>query len=146
MTGTTQLANWSVTTPYYDGTGFNEVSGSYTVPATGKYSISATINYSTTAVLTVSLGAGINPAFVVRRTSSPVTDLIRGLFPILDVNVLLVLTLRAILGSGTVTLAGEVQLGAGDVIGFFYVANGLTVALSLGGASSGIIWSMHRMS
>ncbi|MPN29790.1 hypothetical protein SDC9_177243 [bioreactor metagenome] len=59
-------------------------------------------------------------------------------------NIALVLTLRAILGSGTVTLAGEVRLNAGDVIGLFYVADGLTVPLDLGGGS-GIVWSVYRL-
>ncbi|WP_083659790.1 MULTISPECIES: hypothetical protein [Paenibacillus] len=109
--------------------------------------VQATINYSTSAVVTVSLGAGINPAFTVRRTSPTVTDLISGLFPLLNVNVALVLTLRAVLGNGAVTLAGDVQLNAGDVVGLFYDANGLAISLNLGGAtSSGIVWSIFRLS
>jgi hypothetical protein len=142
----TQLTGWTVTSPYYDSASFNEVTGNYTVPAAGAYAIEATINYSTTAAITVSLGAGINPAFVVRRTSPAVTDLISGLFPVLNVNVALVLTLRTILGNGTVTLTGQVELSAGDVIGLFYVANGLTVPLTLGGTGApGIVWSMVRL-
>ncbi|WP_234973040.1 hypothetical protein [Paenibacillus vortex] len=59
----------------------------------------------------------------------------------------LVLTLRAVLGNGAVTLAGDVQLNAGDVVGLFYDANGLTISLNLGGAtSSGIVWSIFRLS
>jgi len=141
----TQLTGWTVTAPYFDSANFDETTGNYTVPATGVYFIAATINYATTAALTISLGAGVNPAFVVRRTSPTTTDLISGLFPLLNVNVALVLTLRAILGSGTVTLAGDVQLNAGDVLGLFYVADGLTVPLDLGGTSSGIVWSLYRL-
>lgn len=75
------------------------------------------------------------------------TDLISGLFPLLDVNVALVLTLRTILGNGTVTLSGQVQLDAGDVVGLFYVANGLTIPLTLGGTGTpGIVWSMVQLS
>ncbi|MGE7055229.1 hypothetical protein ACQKLN_06920 [Paenibacillus glucanolyticus] len=97
--------------------------------------------------MSISLGAGINPAFTVRRTSPTTTDLISGLFPLLNVNVALVLTLRAVLGNGAVTLAGDVQLNAGDVVGLFYDANGLTISLNLGGAtSSGIVWSIFRLS
>jgi hypothetical protein len=108
--------------------------------------IEATINYSTTAAVTVSLGVGVNPEFVVRRTSPTVTDLISGLFPLLNVNVALVLTLRTILGNGTVTLAGNVELTAGDVIGLFYEANGLAIPLDLGGAGTpGIVWSINRL-
>ena len=132
--------------PYYDSATFDEVTGNYTVPATGVYSISATINYSTTAAITVNLGAGIDPAFVVRRTAPVVTDLITGLFPVLNVDILLLLTLRTILGNGTVTLAGEVELDAGDVIGLFYEADGLTVSLDLGGdGDQGIVWSIIRL-
>ncbi|OMD84411.1 protoporphyrinogen oxidase, partial [Paenibacillus odorifer] len=142
----TQLTGWTVTTPFYDSPSFDEVGGNYTIPTTGRYSIEATINYSTTASLSISLGAGVNPAFVVQRTSPTATNLVSGLFPVLDVNVALILDLRAILGSGTVTLAGEFALTAGDVIGLFYVANGLTVPLNLGGANSaGIVWSVHEL-
>lgn len=143
----TQLTGWTVTAPYYDSATFDEVNGNYTVPATGTYAIEATVNYSTTSAITASLGAGITPAFVVRRTSLVVTDLTSGLFPVLNVNVALVLTLRTILGDGTVTLASSVELNAGDVIGLFYEANGLTVPLDLGGAGApGIVWSMFRLS
>ncbi|KGK89021.1 hypothetical protein DP73_11605, partial [Desulfosporosinus sp. HMP52] len=143
----TQLAGWTVTSPYYDSATFDEITGNYTVPATGTYAVEATVNYSTTAAITLSLGAGVTPAFVVRRTSPIVTDLISGLFPVLNVNVALVLTLRTILGDGTVTLSGSVELTAGDVVGLFYEANGLTVPLDLGGAGApGIIWSMFRLS
>jgi hypothetical protein len=135
-----------VTSPYYTDAAFNPVTGNFTVPVTGRYAIKATINYSTTTALTVSLGAGVNPAFVARRTSPVTTNLISGLFPVLNVNVALVLTLRAVLGSGDVALAGDVQLNAGDVVGLFYDANGLNISLNLGGANSaGIVWSMFRL-
>jgi hypothetical protein len=140
------LTGWTVTSPYFDSATFDEVAGNYTVPISGRYLIQATVNYSTTATITVTLGAGINPSFVVRRTSPVVTDLISGLFPLLDVNVLAVLALRTILGNGTVTLSGEVELSAGDVIGLFYEANGLTVPLDLGGAGApGIVWSINEL-
>jgi hypothetical protein len=134
-----------VAAPYFNSGNFNPTTGNYTVPATGRYIIEATINYATTAVITIALGAGINPAFVVQRSSPTVTSLITGLFPILNVNIALILSLRTILGSGTVTLAGEVQLNAGDIIGLYYVANGLTVGLNLGGSGSGIVWSVNQI-
>ena len=63
----------------------------------------------------------------------------------MNVNVAL-LTLRAVLGSAAVTLAGDVTLNAGDVIGLFYDADGLTLTLNLGGGtSSGIVWSIHQI-
>ncbi len=147
VSGTTQLTTWSVSSPYFDSATFDEATGNYTVPTSGVYAIQATVNYSTTAALSVSLGTGINPTFVVRRTAPTVTDLITGLFPVLNVDIALLLTLRAILGNGTVTLAGEVELAAGDVIGLFYESSGLTVSLNLGGVGApGIVWSIVRLS
>ena len=145
VSASSQLTGWSVAAPYFNSGNFNPATGNYTVPATGRYIIEATINYATTAVITIALGAGINPAFVVQRSSPTVTSLITGLFPILNVNIALILSLRTILGSGTVTLAGEVQLNAGDIIGLYYVANGLTVGLNLGGSGSGIVWSVNQI-
>ncbi|PGZ93841.1 protoporphyrinogen oxidase, partial [Bacillus sp. AFS029533] len=142
----TQLTGWSVASPFFNATTFDPTTGNFTVPATGRYTFEATISYSTTATLTVSLGAGINPSFVIRRTSPTTDDLLSGLVPILDVNVALVLNLRAILGDGTVTITGDLELTAGDVIGLFYEADGLTVPLTLGGNNTaGINWSVHRI-
>ncbi|MNP10868.1 hypothetical protein D3C76_1030320 [compost metagenome] len=141
----TQLTGWTVTTPYFTSATFDPTTGIYTVPATGRYNIEATINFATTAAITISLGAGIDPALTVRRITPTTTDLISGLFPLLNVNVALVLTLRAILGSGTVTLAGEVELTAGDTVGLFYEADGLTIPLDLGGGAPGTIWSINRL-
>ncbi|PLT45465.1 Flagellar hook-length control protein FliK [Paenibacillus pasadenensis] len=113
---------------------------------TGRYSIEATISYSTTASLSVSLGSSVTPAFVIQRTSPVSTVLVTGLFPVLDFNIALLLTLRAILGSATITMVGEYQLNAGDVIGIYYVANGLSVNLNLGGAAANVsTWAIHQM-
>ncbi|WP_235616399.1 hypothetical protein [Lysinibacillus parviboronicapiens] len=145
VNSSTTISNWSVASPYFTTPAFNPTTGVFTVPTTGRYAFEATINYSTVAALSISLGAGINPSFAIRRNAT--TNLISGLFPVLNVNVALVLTLRAVLGNGTVTLAGEVNLNAGDAIDLFYEANGLTIALNLGGADSGgIVWSCHRIS
>lgn len=146
VTSGRQLTGWSTAAPYFNRGNFNTAAGNYTVPAAGVYSIQATINYTTTAAINVILGAGINPSFAVRRTSPTVTNLITGLFPVLNVSIALLLTLRTILGNGTVTLAGEVSLNEGDVVGLYYIDNGLSVNLSLGGAGSGIVWSMNRIS
>ncbi|MNQ78854.1 hypothetical protein D3C85_937760 [compost metagenome] len=105
----------------------------------------ATINYSTTAAISVSLGAGINPFFAVQRTSPSAVNLVSGFLPILNVNVVLVLTLRAVLGTGEITLAGEVSLTAGDVIGLFYNAAGLTISINIGNGTTGVVWSMHQI-
>ncbi|WJQ81501.1 hypothetical protein [Brevibacillus brevis] len=140
-----QLVNWSIASPYYGSPSFNPLTGTYTVPATGTYAIKATINYETSEAITVSLGPEITPAIEVQRITPTATNLISGDFPVLNVNIALVLILRAILGAGTVTLAGDVQLHAGDTLGLFYVANGLTINLNLGGGGEGIVWSIHRL-
>lgn len=146
VSGGQQLTTtWSVAPPYFNSGNFNTVTGNYTVPATGVYSIQATINYVTTAAITISLGGSVNPSFVVRRSAPTVTNLIAGLFPILNINVSVLLTLRTILGNGTVTLAGEVRLNQGDVVGLYYVDSGLAVNLNLGGSGSGIVWSINRI-
>ena len=144
VTGSDQIDGWSVADPYYTGSGFDASSGNYTVPASGKYSIKATINYSTTVAISVTIGSA-NPSFAVRRTSAPAGSLVSGLFPVLNLNVAL-LTIRAILGNGMVTLAGDVDLVAGDIIDLFYESDGLTLTLDLGGEDdSGIVWSMHQI-
>ncbi|WP_242647828.1 hypothetical protein [Lacrimispora saccharolytica] len=141
----TQITNWTTTAPYYGDAGFNAATGNFTVPETGRYSIKATINYSTTAAITGSIGNAVNPSFAVSRTSPTTDTLVSGLFPILNVS-LIALTLRAILGNGTVTLAGDALLNSGDVVGLFYVSSGMSLNLNLGGANSGgIIWSIHRI-
>ncbi|MFI8712380.1 hypothetical protein [Brevibacillus brevis] len=140
-----QLVDWSTASPYYGSPSFNPLTGTYTVPATGTYAIKATINYETSEAITVSLGPEITPAIEVQRITPTATNLIIGDFPVLNVNIALVLILRTILGAGTVTLAGDVQLNAGDTLGLFYVANGLTINLNLGGSGEGIVWSIHRL-
>ncbi|GAB1532161.1 MULTISPECIES: hypothetical protein [Brevibacillus] len=140
-----QLVNWSIASPYYGSPSFNPLTGTYTVPETGTYAIKATINYETSEAITVSLGPEITPAIEVQRITPTATNLIIGDFPVLNVNIALVLILRTILGAGTVTLAGDVQLNAGDTLGLFYVANGLTINLNLGGGGEGIVWSIHRL-
>ena len=144
ISGSTQITNWTITSPYYGSDAFDASTGNYTVPATGRYSIKATIGYSTSAAITGSIGSS-NPAFRVTRTLPTSTDLVSGLFPLLNVNII-ALNLRAILGSGTVTLAGDVSLNSGDVIGLYYASDGLTLTLNLGGSNGGMLWSIHRIS
>ena len=138
-----QLANWSNAAPYFGSAAFNATTGNYTVPETGRYLVTATINYSTTAAITATLGNGVNPAFAVTRTSPTSTTLINALLPILNINVTL-LSLRTILGSGSVNLCGEVQLNAGDVVGLFYQSSGLALTLNLGN-SNGVFWSVQQI-
>ncbi|WP_439581371.1 hypothetical protein [Dyadobacter bucti] len=141
------ITDWT-TTQYSSTPGaFNTATGVYTVPATGVYKITATINYATAAALSVSLGAGIDPGFEVRNLTTS-TSIAGGLFPVLNVNVVLVLTLRAVLGNGTVNFTGTAPLTAGQTLDLYYNADGLSLALNLGGISStspGIQWSVVKI-
>ncbi|WP_340024874.1 hypothetical protein MHI24_07020 [Paenibacillus sp. FSL K6-1096] len=146
VTGTTAtFTGWEETAPYYGNAAFDQALGEYTVPEAGRYSVEATVNFAFTAAIVTALGPDVNPSLVVQRTTpAPVTNLVTGLLPVLDVNVGGT-TLRAPLRSGTVTLAGEVELAAGDVISLIYQSNGLAVDVDLGATTSGVVWSVHRL-
>lgn len=130
---------------YAAGPGLNAVTGTYTVPETGIYRVSAIVNYSTTAAVSISLGAGVDPRINLRVNG--VTNKLTGNFPLLNVNVVLVLSLRAILGSGTVVLSGDVPFTVGEVVDLYYEADGLSINLNLGsgGTENGIVWSMRKL-
>ncbi len=140
VSSNTQINNWNVSAPYFSGGNFNASTGVYTVPATGRYSIEATISYAISSPISLSIGSDVNPTFVVNRSAPTATDLITGLVSILNVAVTL-LTLRTILGNNTITLAGEVQLNAGDTIALQYNADGLGVTLVL----QNLVWSVYRL-
>lgn len=135
-----QFTSWDTTSPYYSNANFNAGTGIYTIPTTGKYSIEATINYATNLAITGSIGAGVNPNFAVERTS-PAATIISGYLPLNNIDIALVLTLRAVLGGGTVTLAGEASLSEGDALGLYY--NAATMSLTLD--FSNIVWSVYRI-
>ncbi|GAF12420.1 flagellar hook-length control protein FliK [Bacillus sp. JCM 19046] len=140
------LSSWSTPDPFYSGVGFDPVAGTYTVPATGRYSIKAIINYRTLATISAQIGAGVNPSFNIQRISPNPTIIASGLISILDVNILLLLTLRVILGSGEVTISSDVSLTAGDTLGVFYNSSGLNIGLNISTAvPGGTIWSIHRI-
>ncbi|MEL3962128.1 hypothetical protein MKZ01_12875 [Lysinibacillus endophyticus] len=143
-----QISSWSIASPYFNSGNFNPATGVYTVPATGRYAISATISYETLVALTIGINAA-TPAFVVRRTTPTTDDLIFGLFPVLNLSLDLLgiglINVRGILGNGTVTLSGVVELDQNDEIGLFYVADGLTVNIDLGGPSTPIHWSIYQI-
>ena len=146
VSSSTTFTIWNTSSPFYNSGGFDATSGEFTVPATGNYLISATINYKTTAPVTISQGAGVNPYFEVVRTSPSTASLLQAYLPVLDVNIALVLTLKSILGSAAVTIAGSVELTAGDIITLNYNANGLTVPLNMGGSlGSGVVWSVTKL-
>lgn len=146
VSSSSTLTGWSTTAPFYTTTGFNPTTGQFTVPSTGTYAITATINYKTSSAITVSLGSAVNPYFEVVRTSPSNASLLQAYFPVLDVNVALVLTLRTILGAGVMNIGGTINLTAGDVIQLNYNANGNTVSLNLGGGlPAGIVWTVTRI-
>ncbi|WP_222622729.1 stalk domain-containing protein [Paenibacillus sp. PAMC21692] len=145
VTNTQTLSGWNVASPFYANLGFDPATGQFVVPATGRYAIKATVNYKTTAAVTISLGAGIDPYFAVQRVSPMESTLVSGVIPILNVNVALVLSLRAPLGSATVTLDGEVYLNAGDVLELKYFDDGMTFPLDIGN-NTPTTWSIHQLS
>ena len=72
---------------------------------------------------------------------TPVTNLIVGNLPLLNVDVTGVLTLRVVLGAGTVTLTGDVELTLGDIVGLFFNADGFNRDLN----ASNVVWSMFSL-
>ncbi|WP_340013075.1 stalk domain-containing protein [Paenibacillus sp. FSL K6-1318] len=146
VTGTTYsinssklFSNWSEASPYYGSPTFNPATGIFTAPDTGRYAIHATVNYKIDAAISVSIGRDIDPVFTVKKNDN--IDLIKGYMPFFDVNIPLILTMRTVLGSATVTLTGDVELQAGDQVGLYYEADGLSI-----GFSTDIVWSIHRLS
>ncbi|MHA6485452.1 hypothetical protein ACX1C1_26515 [Paenibacillus sp. strain BS8-2] len=140
-----QLANWTVTAPLFGSPDFNTTTGNYTVPESGRYWLAATVNYSLTSPVSIGIGGSIFPYFQVRRSAPTSTVLVSSLLPVLNLNVTL-LNIRAVLGNAAVTLAGEADLDAGDVIGLYYVANGLTLTINIGlGAVNGVTWVVQRL-
>lgn len=146
VAATADLTGWSTAAPFYNSGAFNATTGAFTVPVTGTYQITANISYQTLAAISVAIGAGVNPYFEVYRSAPTNASLLQSYLPILNVNIALVLTLRTILGNGTVPLSGTINLTAGDVINLRYVASGLTVGLNLGSTlTNGIVWSISRV-
>lgn len=139
VSSNTMITNWNVSSPYFSGGNFNATTGFYTAPVTGAYQTQATISY-TAGTITTQLGAN-NPTFIIQRTSPTTEDLVTGQFPILDINIALLITLRTLLSGSTITLAGTVQLTQGDTLGLFYNADSLTLALSL----QNVIWTTYPL-
>lgn len=140
-----QITTWSVTSPNFSSTNFNSTTGNYTAPVSGLYVMQANVNYSTNAAITTTLDADITPSFDIRRTSVPTGNLTTSLLPIVNLNLdltLVTLTIRAVLGSAAVTVSGLFNLTAGDVVGLFYNADGMTIGLTL----SDIEWFIFRIS
>ncbi|MGE7023576.1 stalk domain-containing protein [Solibacillus cecembensis] len=139
MDSSTIFMNWIDSSPNYPSPDFDPSTGIFTAPEAGKYSIKATVTYKTNRAASVSLGSDIDPVFTVKSDVN--NDLIKGYLPILNVNVALILTLRTILASATVTLVGDVELQAGEQVELYYEADGLNLDLS-----TDIVWSIHQLS
>lgn len=129
--------DWSVGSAHYSNSAFDLSSGTFTVPTTGKYTINASISYQTNAPISVSIGRDVNPQFLIQRNNDRLTE---AFLPIIDVNVALVLTLRTILGSSTVTISDNVELEQGDVLNLLYDSDGLQ-----NGFNTNIVWSVHQL-
>lgn len=139
-----QLNNWTAPNSFYSGQGFNLSTGIYTVPETGRYSIKAIISYKTLVALSISIGSGVDPTFQIRKIPGT-TPLISALLPVVNISLAL-FSIRAVLGSATVALLGDLQLNKGDQIGLFYASAGLNINLDIGGiAQQGTVWSVHRI-
>lgn len=139
-----QIETFGISDPFFSSSSFNATQGEYTVPTSGIYQMQATLNYNTAAAITATLGADINPALEIRRTSTPAATLAAGQFPIVNLNLdlgLVQLTIRAVLGSGSTTAYGLMNLDMGDVLQLYYNADGMTVPLTL----INIGWSIYRI-
>ena len=141
VNSSTQIGNWSTTTPFFTGTGFTAATGEWIVPAPGKYYIAVTINYATGTTLTISLGSSINPYFAIQRISPSPATLLTGALPILSITLI-----RGLLGTGQVNITGTLTLNSSDRIALFYQANGATINVPMGGASTpGVVWSVQSL-
>jgi hypothetical protein len=125
---------WTVNLPYYNDGNFNAATGAYTVPISGIYSVAAIIPYSN-LVDTYSIIS--MPGFAIARNGTNVMwgDLINAGFTNYRRSFV-----------GTVTLAGQLILTAGDAITLRYVANGHTVAYSFGPSTDRpVVWSIRQI-
>jgi len=111
---------------------FNAATGTYTAPATGAYLISVTATAGPNAAVTTNAGAGQYLALQLLRNG---TQLEERRFPMFDVNVPLVLTLRAPLRDGQVQIERLVQLNAGDTI-VTRLSNQLGMTIDVGASLS----------
>lgn len=142
----TQLTGWSVSTPSYTSAGFNPTTGNYTVPETGTYAIETTINYNLITTTTIGVGTGVNPYFEIKKTTPVTSSIISGYLPLFNVNIALLLTLKAVLDRGVVTLSRNVNLTAGDVLGLFYQNSGFTPSINIGGGlTPGVSWAIRKL-
>ena len=87
-------------------------------------------NYSTTAAITAQIGSSTTPGIEIYNNTNT-TTVFRGLFPILSVNIALLLNITTILGIGQVVIVGNAKLTASDKIITRYTTGGISVAINL---------------
>lgn len=142
--GTTTLKGFTV--QKNNGNGFNATEGTFTAPKKGIYRVSAVVNYKTTATITANLGAGTQPYLVIRKTQPTTSDLLKSYFNVVNVNILLVVNLNVILGSGNVTVTGDIELEQGETVALVFEPGGLNINLDLGAnVDKGINWSIWKV-
>jgi len=106
---TASFSNWQVNDT---STGaFNPVTGEYTAPASGLYLVMLTVNAGLANAATVT-STPLNDASI--RLAVDGTPIAESRYPIFDVNVALVLTLRTPLRQATTQITRYVQLNAGE--------------------------------
>lgn len=111
----------------------------------GIYSIKVTANYST-ATITTDLSGDVPYIEALNGNQSGYVTMLTGTFSVLDINIAPI-TLRAILSSGTITMAGTFKLEVDDVIWVVYNSQGLSTAVDFGsGPGNGITFSIKRLS
>jgi hypothetical protein len=106
----TQLTNWSSSTN--PSPSFDQVSGNFVAPISGTYLVTLTASAGPQSAVTTSVSPGDRASLQLKVNGVEVAS---AEFPVLDVNVALVLTLRAPT-SGSATISQPVQLLAGDVL------------------------------
>ncbi len=97
------------------------------MPTTGAYRLAASCNVGLSAAQTVSLGSNVDPSLDLKVNGTTVATSRVG---ILDVNIALVLTMRAV-AQGPVALDTVVDLTAGDIVTLAYVPDGMTLNVAL---------------
>ena len=140
-----QITGFTISNPSFGSSSFNATTGNYTVPETGIYQMQAIVNYNTNAAITATLSADVNPTIDIRRTSAPAATLTTAQLPIVNLNLnlgLVTLTIRAVLGGGSIAVSGLMNLSKGDILGLYYNADGMTVALTL----IDMKWLIYRIS
>lgn len=112
--GATTLANWTTVPPNgISNAAFSPITGTYTVLVTGNYLIQETVQLTHPAAFTVNYGAGTLNTFNLVRNGVAIDT---KTFPMVNVNIALVLTMNVPTNFGEVTSVQLLSLTAGDVI------------------------------